>query len=176
MTTLAPTEAKETPTPKPTRKRAPRQVARAPRPKTASPETRRIAAAILEVLAGGRTPGEAASALGVSLARYYTLEARALEGFVDACAPRTKGRQASPARELETLRKAQDKLQGELSRKQALLRAAQRAVGLSLPPPKPAKGRRRRKPVVRALRAAAVLRSDEPSGAVAPDGGTAHET
>ena len=176
MTTLAPTEAKETPTAKPTRKRGPRRQARAPRPSTESADTRRTAAAILEVLAGGRTPGEAASSLGISLARYYQVETRALEGLVAACAPRTKGPQASPTKELEDLKKAQDKLQGELSRKQALLRVAQRAVGLSLPTPKPAKGRRKRKPVVRALRAAALLRSDVSSGEGAPDGGTALDT
>ena len=37
----------------------------------ASAEAKRVAAAILEVLAGARTPTEAAQALGLSLPRYY---------------------------------------------------------------------------------------------------------
>jgi hypothetical protein len=45
---------------------------------------KRQAAAILEVLAGARTPTEAATALAVSLPRYYQLESRALEGLVAA--------------------------------------------------------------------------------------------
>lgn len=49
-----------------------------------------------------------------------------------------------------------EKLKVEGARRQALLRAAQRAVGLSLAPKK---GKRRRRPVVRALKAVAVLRS-----------------
>jgi len=53
-----------------------------------SREVQRLAAAILEVLAGARTPAQAASALNVSLPRYYQVEARALRGLVAACADR----------------------------------------------------------------------------------------
>ena len=54
---------------------------------------RRLAAVILDVLAGSRTPPQAAEALGVSLPRYYQLEARALGGLVAACESRPRGRQ-----------------------------------------------------------------------------------
>src|SRR5260370_40572180 len=47
----------------------------------ASTEAKRLAAAILEVLAGARTPTEAAQVLALSLPRYYLLEARALHGI-----------------------------------------------------------------------------------------------
>src|SRR5438477_8881944 len=57
-----------------------------------SREARRLAAAILEVLAGARTPTEAATSLGLSVPRYYQVESRALEGLLAACAPRPKGR------------------------------------------------------------------------------------
>ena len=46
----------------------------------ASPEAGRRAAAILEVLAGQRTPREVAQALGVSLPYFYLLERKALGG------------------------------------------------------------------------------------------------
>ena len=45
-----------------------------------SSEANRFAVVILEVLAGGRSPGEAAKVLGVTPPRYYQLETRALEG------------------------------------------------------------------------------------------------
>lgn len=125
-------------------------------------DARRIAAAILEVLGGCRTPSDAAQAVGVSLPRYYALESRAIEGLVKACEPRPKGKQPSSDKELLALRKEVEVLRRDCERKQALVRAAQRTVGLALPEPRPGKGRRRRKPVVRALKAAEVLRSDPP--------------
>ena len=71
-----------------------------PRLRSAPPEARALAAAILDVLAGGRTPQQAADSLKVSLPRYYALEARALDGLVKACAPRPRQRwtQASSGR------------------------------------------------------------------------------
>ena len=42
----------------------------------AGPEAQRLAAAILDVLAGVRTPAEAAAALGLSQPRYFQIEAR----------------------------------------------------------------------------------------------------
>jgi hypothetical protein len=133
-----------------------------------SPDARKVAAAILDVLGGMRTPTTAAQAVGVSLPRYYALESRAIEGLVKACEPRPKGRAVLPDKDLAGLRKQVEQLKRECERRQALLRAAQRTVGLSLPEPKPGK-RWRRKPVVRALKVAAVLRS-EPAAAV-PSGG-----
>ena len=68
-------------------------------------DARRLAAAILEVLAGARTPTEAAQALGLSLPRYYQLESRALRGLVATCEPRPKGRQRSVESEVAGLKR-----------------------------------------------------------------------
>jgi hypothetical protein len=129
-----------------------------------SREAKCTAAAILEVLAGSRTPSEAAEALATSLPRYYLLEARALAGLVAACEPRPRGRTHTSERELAAVRRECERLRREASRQQALARAAQRTIGLSLPEkpkPKAAGGkRRRRRPTARALRAAERLRTD----------------
>jgi len=71
----------------------------------ASATARRQASAILEVLAGMRTPTQAAEALGVSLPRYYVLETRAVQGILLACEPRSIGRQATPESALASLRR-----------------------------------------------------------------------
>jgi hypothetical protein len=129
-----------------------------------SRDAKRLAAAILEVLAGLRTPVQAAEALTLSLPRYYQLEARGLRGLLAACEPRPKGRQRSPTSELAGLRQQYERLQRELARQQALVRLAQRAVGLTAPAAAAAKtaGKksRQRKPVARALAVAARLRQD----------------
>jgi hypothetical protein len=96
-------------------------------------EAKRLAAAILEVLAGARTPTEAATALGLSLPRYYQVETQALRGLLQACEPKPRGRVRSVETEVATLHKENQRLQRELTRHQALARAAQRAVGLSPP-------------------------------------------
>lgn len=126
---------------------------------------RQQAAAVLEVLAGVRTPMAAAQALGMSLPRYYAVELRALEGLVAACTPRPRGRVRTAASELAALRRECEQLRRECARQQALVRAAQRSLGLSTPPApeRPGKKRRSRKPSVRALKAARVLRDEEPS-------------
>ena len=139
----------------------------------ASPEARKRAAAILEVLAGTRTPTAAAEALGVSLPRYYLLEVQALHGMLVACEPRTIGRTASPESALAALRRECEQLRRDCARQQALVRAAQRTIGL--PPPTPAKPesngkkrRRQRRPTVRALRAVARLQPPAAETAAAP--------
>jgi hypothetical protein len=147
-----------------------------PSVKGGSPEARKMAAAILEVLAGNLTPSDAAAAMSVSPPRYYLLETRALEGLVLACEPRAKGPGHSVEREMEALRKEQERTRRELARAQALARVSQRAVGLVVPQ-KPAKpdGKRKHRPTVRALRAAANLKAEPPrlavsgAGAPAPD-------
>ena len=96
-------------------------------------QAKRLAAAILEVLAGARTPTEAATALGLSVPRYYQMEAQALRGLLAACEPKPRGRVRTVETEVKTLSKENQRLQRELTRHQALARAAQRAVGL--PPP-----------------------------------------
>lgn len=131
----------------------------------ASQEAKRLAAAILEVLAGMRTTTDAAAAVGLSLTRYYQVENRALAGFLQACEPRGKGRQPSAQRELILLRRSHDRLQRDLARQQALVRLAQRSVGLAAPAPaakaKPnGKKPRRRRPVARALQVAQRLQAN----------------
>ena len=63
-----------------------------------SRDAKQRAAAILEVLAGGRTPTQAAQALGVSLGRYYLLEDNALAALVAACEPQPRGPSPDGAR------------------------------------------------------------------------------
>jgi hypothetical protein len=128
-----------------------------------------LAAAILEVLAGVRTPAEAAQQLAMSLTRYYIVEGRALHGLVAACEPRPLGRVRTPESDLARLRREGEQLRRQCARQQALLRVTERTIGLSpAPAPKPGSARpkqRRRKPTARALKAAAVLRPSEPAAA-----------
>jgi hypothetical protein len=129
---------------------------------------------ILEVLAGVCTPANAAQALGIRLPRYYFLEQRAIRGLVAACEPRPKGRTVSSDRQIARLERELAVCRRELGRQQALARAAQRVLGLKLaqgpvvgtgngkgaaPGKEPGKKSRRRRPVVRALRAARVLKA-----------------
>jgi hypothetical protein len=129
-----------------------------------SKEAKRLAAVILEVLAGLRSPPQAATALQLSLPRYYQLEARALQGMLKACEPKPKGRQANPATGMAALQRQNEQLQRDLGRQQSLVRLAQRAIGLNAPPapvPKASgKKARKRKPVVRALSMASRLKQE----------------
>jgi hypothetical protein len=127
-------------------------------------EANRLAVVILEVLAGGRTPLEAATVMGVALPRYYQLEIRALQGMVAALEPRPKVRQPSPEGRIAQLEKALNESRRESARQQALVRAAQRGLGIKpasvtegKPLGKDKSGRRKRRPTVRALKAAKVL-------------------
>ena len=168
------------PTPPAGKRRAGRPFKERPRP--VSRDAQRLAAAILDVLAGGRTPQEAAAALEISAPRYYLLEQRALVGLVAACEPRPVGQTISLKHRVVVLEKELTRLRQECARQQALVRAAQRTVGLAPPSPKPIakaagkKASRKRRPVVRALKAAAGIRAvvvDEPetgsSGAISAD-------
>jgi hypothetical protein len=154
-----------------------------------SREAQRMATAILEVLAGVRTPTSAASALGINVPRYYVWEQRALAGLVAACEPHSPG-STSPRWRIAMLEKEVQRLQQQCARQEALARAAQRTLGLaplSAAKPaakaaKPAEGRpggrkpRKRRPAVRALKAVAALRAAPTaeelascSGAVSPE-------
>jgi hypothetical protein len=145
--------------------------------KPVSAPARRQAAAILEVLAGVRTPSDAAQVLGVSVARYYLLERRALAGLLGACEPSPRGPRADASRRVALLEKQLAHLQQQCARQQALARAAQRALGLAPPQPqKPAgstdakegsRPRRTRRPSVRALKMATALQD---AGAAATTG------
>jgi hypothetical protein len=130
-------------------------------------EAQCMATGILEVLAGIRTPTEAAAALGISVPRYYLLEQRALAGLISACEKRPIGRGCSPQRRIAALEKENVKLRQDCTRQQALVRVAQRTIGLPAPPTKPVvkaggkgneKFKRKRRPMVRALKAVAALR------------------
>jgi hypothetical protein len=142
----------------------------------ASRQAKLVAAAVLEVLAGQRTPAQAAAALAVSLPRYYQLEGRALRGLLGACEPRPGGPRRDAERELVGLRQERARLERELARQQALVRLAQRAVGLPAPPAKPAQapGKRRRRPTARAAPVVARLRkeveAEGPAAAPAAEG------
>ena len=157
MNTTQPTPAKEPEVNLPKRRKGPRGP-QGPRLKEPpSREARRMASCVLEVLGGARSPTGAAQELGLSIQRYYLLETRALKGLVDACEARPRGRVASPEREMESLRKEAERLKRECARQQALVRAAQRTIGLApAVSPKckgPPGGRRKHRPAVRALKA-----------------------
>jgi hypothetical protein len=131
-----------------------------------SAEAKRRASLVLEVLSGLRSPLDASLVLDLNLQRYYQLEARALQGLVEALELKPAGRQPSPDGELRRARAERDRLGRELLRAQALLRASHRAIGVTPPETArekvaPTTGKRRRKrPTVRARRAAARLRAE----------------
>jgi hypothetical protein len=170
---------KSKPAPKPPLKRV-------VRPLATPSEAQRLAATILEVLSGMRSPTEASQMLSISLPRYYQLEARALEGLVAALAPRPMGKQPSLENRVKQLEKQLAAAHRQCARHEALVRLTQRTLGLvSVQPAKPAEhdGRKKRRPTVRALKAARTLaeRAESSSGAgqldvgslqqAAPDGG-----
>lgn len=162
------------------KKRSPRARPTGPKTLTGSAEAKRQAVVILEVLSGLRDTGEGATAMGVSLTRYYTLETRALQGLITALEPRPKGRQKTPEMQVAELERERKRLERELTRSQALVRAAQRAVGLPARRSEKkgsklggkGKPKRRKRRVTRAAKAIAALKSPPAAGkgeACAPD-------
>jgi hypothetical protein len=149
------------------------------RPIPVSRDAQRVATAILEVLAGVRTPAEAATVVSLSLPRYYFWEQRALEGLVRACEPRPVGKVAHERHQIAVLEKEVARLRQDCARQQALVRASQRTIGLAASGPpvtksaaKPGgkaiakavgtiagKAKRKRRPVARALKAVAALQA-----------------
>lgn len=128
---------------------------------TRDQEARRLCAVVLEVLGGARTPTDAAGALGVSVPRYYAIEAKALRGLLGACERRPRGRRRTAESETARLRSSLEQLTRERDRLQALLRASQRAMGLPPARPenkRPGKKRKERRAQVRALRASRSLK------------------
>ncbi len=170
-----------------------------------SRDAQRMAAVILEVLAGVRTPTEAATALSLSAPRYYLWEQRALEGLVRACEPRPVGKAAHERHQMAVLEKEVARLRQDCARQQALVRASQRTMGLAAsaqPAAKPAvkpggkaaagtgapacgsrsagdavagktKPKRKRRPVARALKAAAALQASSSEGEALADSSSA---
>jgi hypothetical protein len=123
-----------------------------------SAEALKLAACVLEVLAGLRRPSEAADALRVSLARYYQLEQRALQGLVRGCEPAKRGRAGSSSHEEGRLRQEVERLRRECQRQQALVRMARQAAGLNAPEEATAGGGKKRRRPARGQRAADRLR------------------
>jgi hypothetical protein len=138
---------------------------RTSRPAQTASEAQRLAATILEVLAGLRSPTEASQALAISLPRYYQLEARALAGLVAALAPRPKGKQPSLENRVRLLEKQLAAAHRQCARQEALVRVTQRTLGLTMATsvkskaPEPI-GRKKRRPTVRALKAARSLQAE----------------
>lgn len=154
-----------------------RRALRPPKTAQASPQARRQAAAILEVLAGLRRPAEAAQVLGTSLVRYYQWERRALDGLLAACEPAPRGPRPDLLRQIRRLEKEVVRLQRECGRQQALVRAAERSLGLAAlsagkgaaggTDDKPGASGKRRRPTVRALKAVRALRQVAAEGELA---------
>jgi len=132
---------------------------------------RKQAAAVLEVLAGLRTPQQAADELGISLPTYFNLEIRAMRGLTFACCAQPPGRQQTLAPKLRQAQSRLAELEQQMGRYQALLRTAQRSAGLAppVPPKRPAGARRApRKPSVRAMRTITALRQAQPASDESP--------
>ena len=141
------------------------------RPLLCDETVKKTATMILEVLAGLRSTTEAAQALEISSMRYYVLERRAMEGMVAALQPRPKGKRKGPERALNELRREKIRLEREVGRLQALVRAAQRTMKL---PPLVSRdrrkegGRKTRRPQARAEKTIALLRAPEPETVATP--------
>lgn len=130
--------------------------------------SRKAVAAILEALSGEIGTAEAAELMGVSLSRYYQLEARALQGMLGAMEPKKRGIQKTPERAILGLEAEKKLLEKELRRHQSLLRAANRSLGLAKGGRKKAssapKGRKR------GARGKTVLKTLKPEAEGAGDG------
>jgi hypothetical protein len=138
-----------------------RRAPRPPRERPGGPLARQRAAIILAVLSGDCPLGEASRRLGISPTRYYHLERQGLAGLVQALeGPVERYRTAKITRE-------HVRLEHEVLRLQALVRATQRAVALP-PPAKAAPGKRKRTPPVRARKVIAQLRATPPEASEPP--------
>ncbi len=124
--------------------------------------TKITAAVILEVLAGERSTTSAAELIGVSPVRYYAIESRAIAGLIGACAPKPPGAAPGSGDADRVLRRAiaeKDGLTAQVRRLHALLRSAQRSLGVAPVEAKPEpaaradgkKPKRHRRARVRAL-------------------------
>jgi hypothetical protein len=177
--------------------RTPKRLAKQPSdpaetdPRAVAERAKLTAAVVLDVLAGNRSPNDAATALGLSVARYYVIEEQAIDGLIAGCGPRQRGRQPDPGKELARLTAENQRLAQALLRQQALVRTSQRSLGVALPTKpaattttSPGRGKGKRQPKVRALRAvkrlkatttgvatAAVSTTTPPASTTSSDGG-----
>lgn len=161
-----------------------RQQPMGPRSVRGSDAARRLAALLLDAWSGVRNPQSASEAMGVTVTRFYQLEARALQMLVSAMEPRTRGRQPTAEGELAKARLEKQRLQRDVERYQSLYRTAQRSLGVAVAkavePTNNAKpdGKRRRRPrkQARGQAVAKVLASATPPGGGKEVGdGTANE-
>jgi len=134
-----------------------------------SKRARQITAAVIEALSGEVGTTEAAERLGISHSRYYQLEAKAIQGMLEAVEPRAKGPQMTPEREIRVLKAEKKTLEKELRRHQSLLRAAYRTVGLPARPAKKSSSKKGAK-AARSCRGRTVLQTLRPK-TLAPEGG-----
>lgn len=145
-----------------------------------SERARQVAALVLDVLGGNRTPADAARAMALSVARFYVIEQRAILGLVAACETQSpRGPSPDLQMQIQRLETENRRLNQALLRQQAIVRSTQRGLGLTSPKPPPAapakagagavgKARRKRRPMVRALRQARrVAAVHSPSAVVA---------
>ena len=166
MSTSSPKKHEEKPA------RRARGTATAERTADASTAARRGAAAILEVWAGVRTPQQAASALGLSLPRYYQIEQRAVTAVVASCEPQPRGPGPNLERQIRALERQLATSRRDAARLQSLLRTSQRTLGLTAPPaPATGKGdkRKARRPTARALKYAKALTKNSSSPETSPE-------
>jgi hypothetical protein len=160
--------------------RTPKRPPKPPDPATEDPRiiaerAKLTAAVVLDVLAGNRSPGDAASALGLSVARYYVIEEQAINGLIAGCSPRQRGRQPDPGKEIARMTTENQRLTQALLRQQALVRTSQRSLGVALPTKAtpaattpPGRGKGKRQPKVRALRAVKRLNQTTSTTPTAP--------
>jgi hypothetical protein len=150
----------------------------------ASPQARRIATVLLEVLAGLRSTGDAARTLEVTPVRFYAIETRAIGGLIAACEPRPSGIQPEvrDAHELTRLREQLRRQGQELNQVRSVLRTTQRQLGVATAPEplgakpgkpgkdgKPATKHKVRRPTVRALTMVRrLLQADTAAGSSPP--------
>ncbi|HOX58064.1 MAG TPA: hypothetical protein PLC99_14345 [Verrucomicrobiota bacterium] len=152
----------------------PRVTRKPPRPeKAGSQEARRRAGVVLEVLAGSLSTTDAARALGISAPKYYMVESRALSGLVAGCEPRRKGPGASLDKALQAALKDKVRLERQVSRLTALVRAQQRAAGVVVPKSTDKDGgkKRKRRPSARALKYVKALKAPEAETRIEAAGG-----
>ena len=121
-----------------------------------SDAARRLTALLLEAWSGVRTTVATSEAMGVTLPRFYQLEARALQMMVSAMEPRPRGRPRTAEDAVGKLQAERQRLLRDVERFQSLYRTAQRALGVAVArPPEKANnpgpgGKRRRGPRKRA--------------------------
>jgi hypothetical protein len=136
-----------------------------------SERARQLAGAVLEVISGLETPLSVCRAIGVSVNRYYQLEAKALAAIVAAMEPLPRGRVRDERAEVEALRRAKAQAERQAARNLALYRTAQKALGLAKRPPPAGDSKPRRRRRVRP-RASTLLESLKVPAPAPGSGGT----